>query len=200
METYLAHHGVKGQKWGVRRYQNADGTLTDAGKRRYGYGVSGKGTWKYERKHTKAYNELSRDLDKAKRAESKASKRYNNAVTGKGIKNKYRNSKDPTGEHWSKAFDDWMSAEANRKEVERRMNKTLDELEMDPKERSYRKAGYEHVKYLSGSPVVRASLVVAFGPLASPAYTAARASTSEAKRLSKEHQSTAKEYRDTWGR
>lgn len=32
---YLAHHGVKGQKWGVRRYQNADGTLTDAGKRRY---------------------------------------------------------------------------------------------------------------------------------------------------------------------
>lgn len=35
-ETELAHHGVKGQKWGVRRYQNADGSLTRAGKRRYG--------------------------------------------------------------------------------------------------------------------------------------------------------------------
>ena len=30
----LYHHGVKGQKWGVRHYQNEDGTLTDAGKRR----------------------------------------------------------------------------------------------------------------------------------------------------------------------
>lgn len=33
-ETYLAHHGIKGQRWGVRRYQNADGTRTALGKRR----------------------------------------------------------------------------------------------------------------------------------------------------------------------
>lgn len=31
-EEYLAHHGVKGQKWGVRRYQNTDGTLTAEGR------------------------------------------------------------------------------------------------------------------------------------------------------------------------
>lgn len=31
----LQHHGVKGMKWGVRRYQNKDGTLTNAGKKRY---------------------------------------------------------------------------------------------------------------------------------------------------------------------
>lgn len=32
----LMHHGIKGQKWGVRQYQNPDGTLTAAGKARYG--------------------------------------------------------------------------------------------------------------------------------------------------------------------
>lgn len=30
----LEHHGVKGQKWGIRRYQNKDGSLTAAGKKR----------------------------------------------------------------------------------------------------------------------------------------------------------------------
>ena len=43
MATYyysseLYHHGVKGQKWGLRKYQNEDGSLTAAGRKHYGYG------------------------------------------------------------------------------------------------------------------------------------------------------------------
>ena len=36
----LRHHGIKGQKWGVRRFQNSDGSLTAAGRKRYGDGES----------------------------------------------------------------------------------------------------------------------------------------------------------------
>lgn len=37
-DIYLAHHGILGQKWGIRRYQNEDGSLTPAGKKHYGDG------------------------------------------------------------------------------------------------------------------------------------------------------------------
>ena len=38
----LMHHGILGMKWGVRRYQNKDGSLTPAGKRRVQTGEIGK--------------------------------------------------------------------------------------------------------------------------------------------------------------
>ena len=33
---FLYHHGIEGQRWGIRRYQNKDGSLTKAGEKRYG--------------------------------------------------------------------------------------------------------------------------------------------------------------------
>ncbi len=39
-ENELCHHGILGMKWGVRRFQNKDGTLTSAGRKRYAPDVS----------------------------------------------------------------------------------------------------------------------------------------------------------------
>lgn len=46
---YLMHHGIKGQKWGVRRFQNYDGSLTDTGKKRYSHGKTTYQEGEYEK-------------------------------------------------------------------------------------------------------------------------------------------------------
>lgn len=61
----LYHHGIKDQKWGVRRFQNEDGSLTEAGRERYG--ISKKDT-KWATKNRKkitdaAYKESKRELN-----------------------------------------------------------------------------------------------------------------------------------------
>lgn len=57
-ENELYHHGILGQKWGVRRYQNDDGSLTNAGKKRYGVSDSKPRT-------AKQYSRELNDIDQA---------------------------------------------------------------------------------------------------------------------------------------
>lgn len=45
-ETILVHHGIKGQKWGVRRYRNEDGSLTAAGRKQYDKNLGERSTLK----------------------------------------------------------------------------------------------------------------------------------------------------------
>ena len=50
---YLARHGIKGQKWGERRYQYKDGSLTPEGRKRYGVVGSTKAYISQRRKNTR---------------------------------------------------------------------------------------------------------------------------------------------------
>lgn len=71
MENELMHWGVKGMRWGIRRYQNKDGSLTPAGKKRYDKEM---GKLKAEEKILKNRQKTQNKLNKleAKRKEVEA--------------------------------------------------------------------------------------------------------------------------------
>lgn len=92
MENELYHHGVKGQKWGIRRYQNKDGSLTLAGKKR---------ALKMQDQYTRFSNDKKyRDKDgnltyKGRKKSLKMKEKYSD-LTGKQLKKYPTKSKNST--------------------------------------------------------------------------------------------------------
>lgn len=91
MENELYHHGIKGQKWGVRRYQNKDGSLTLAGKKR-----ALKMQDQYTRfSNDKKYRDKDGNMTYAGRKKALKMKEKYSELTGKQLK-KYPSKNNPS--------------------------------------------------------------------------------------------------------
>ena len=113
----LYHHGIKGQKWGIRHYRNEDGSLTAAGKKRYGK-MSGK----------KIYKILKKQVREERAKQNGSSNRWmSRQAIGKNSKKLIEENEKKWKEYdSSKAYKKW------EKEVEDFERKNEDLLVNDP--------------------------------------------------------------------
>ena len=112
----LYHHGILGQKWGVRRYQNKDGSLTKAGIKRYGTVAN--------------FNKVKKAEAKAKSDAIKAKTKANTDAEILKIKQKYgidktekakTESTKPKNKSISEMSDDEIRAKINRIQLENQL-------------------------------------------------------------------------------
>lgn len=138
----LTHHGTKGMRWGIRRYQNKDGSLTPAGKKRY----TNKDGSLNERGKKYVANEQARllaekrSLNNAKRTDAKLNKLDQMRKANEALKNKKTGDDDDTVVQVPKKK---TTSEMNDKELQDRVNRLRNE---DAYNDLSKKLGYDSPK------------------------------------------------------
>ena len=116
MEYELYHHGVKGQRWGIRRYQNKDGTLTKAGQRRYNRELE---KLKKEQKILKNKEATSAKIEKLKKIQSDIDERKKALEPQKEEKTKTISFKTKTEKSHKKMTEAELNERIKRLKVEK---------------------------------------------------------------------------------
>ena len=135
----LYHHGIKGQKWGIRRYQNPDGSLTNEGRAKYSTG---------DAEHDLGLGNKKRlnTVEKRFRANYKAYKNAEDAYYRKAAEASF-NGKDPTKYiNRAKSF-------ANNAAMQKKMNMNFQKLDERERKRVNRSivAGQYAAQFLFGA-------------------------------------------------
>lgn len=134
MENELYHHGKKGMKWGVRLYQNKDGSLTELGKRRYykeadkaGYKEEGYSGRRYKTTKKGKVQTFDADSDKWVKDDLTRSRKLANEASGmtnelKKANSVFRKEQPRVRMDLSNMSDKEMREKINRELLERQYN------------------------------------------------------------------------------
>lgn len=163
---WLMHHGIQGQKWGVRRYQNEDGSLTEAGRARYG------GKKDYSKKDDKLVRTLAKSSWFGRNtAANYAERKYGEMAneSRRKAENARKDSEgllknDPSRIESARALDDYARKQERRAEQLEKMHQAQSAANAN------RKAYEDHSK--TGKLVVQDLLLTKYG---AQNYRAARA-------------------------